>query len=294
MSHEDPEVVGRYVTVRVDGARYKVFYLEAGSGPPLLCQHAGGLHNHQWRHVLEDPDITARYRVVAFDLPRHGKSDPSPDVRWWEEEYRLTGAFFRAVTLAVCDALHMEDPIYVGQGSAGNLALRLALDDPDRFRGVVALEAGAYTPGAFHDWWQHPQANAAEVAASGVWDQMAPQSPETERRLTWFHYTQGTDAFRGDLYFYAVDHDLRGRVHDIDTRRCPVVLMSAEYGYVPSPALSRATAEAIPGALFYELAGIGHFPMSENYPVFRPYLLEALAVIEARAESRSPTRGGRR
>jgi hypothetical protein len=27
---------------------------------------------------------------------------------------------------------------------------------------------------------------------------------------------------------------------------------------------------------------IGHFPMSENYPVFRKYLVQALARIEAR------------
>ncbi len=112
---------------------------------------------------------------------------------------------------------------------------------------------------------------------------MAPQSPEGERWATWFYYTQGTEAFRGDLYYYAVDHDLRGRLGEIDTRRCPVVMMTGEYAYVPSPELSRATAEQIDGALFFELEGIGHFPMSENYPVFRPYLLKALDHIDQHA-----------
>jgi pimeloyl-ACP methyl ester carboxylesterase len=61
------------------------------------------------------------------------------------------------------------------------------------------------------------------------------------------------------------------------------VLLSGEYAYVPSPALSRATADGIPGARFAEMKGIGHFPMSENYPVFRPYLLDAIAHIEREA-----------
>ncbi len=280
------EVVGRYVTVDVAGDSYKIFFLERGDGPPLLLQHAGGLHNHQWRHALEDDELTAARRVVAFDLPRHGKSDPPLDRRWWREEYRLTGAFLSELTIAMCDALELDRPTYVGQGAAGNFALRLALEQAERFRGVVAMEAGAYTPGAFLDWWAHPHANAAEVSASGVWDQMAPQSPAAERWATWFYYTQGSDPFRGDLYYYAVEHDLRDRLGEIDTRRCPVVMMSAEYGYVPSPPLSRATAEQIPGAHFIELAGIGHFPMSENYPLFRPYLLDALARIDAEAPTR--------
>jgi pimeloyl-ACP methyl ester carboxylesterase len=276
------EVLGRYVTVEVGGSRCKVFFLERGEGPALVLQHGGGLHNHQWRHALEDDELTGRYRVVAFDLPRHGKSDPPLDASWWQEEYQLSLDFLTEVTLTMCEALALERPIYVGQGTAGNFALQLALHHPDRFRGVVALEAGEYTPGAFVDWWQHPHANAAEVCATSIWDQMAPQSPEPERRATWFYYTQGSEAFRGDLHLYAVEHDLRGRLGEIDCERCPVVMMSSEYGYVPSPALSRATAEKIPGSRFFELSGIGHFAMSENYPLFRGSLDEALAHIESR------------
>ena len=44
-------------------------------------------------------------------------------------------------------------------------------------------------------------------APGGVWDLMAPQSPDHDRWATWFYYTQGSEAFKGDLYFYSVDHD---------------------------------------------------------------------------------------
>ena len=82
-------VTGHYVDVDVDGLLYKVFYLENGQGQPLVCQHTAGCHNHQWRGLLEDEEITKNYRVIAYDLPRHGKSDPPENTKWWTEEYQL-------------------------------------------------------------------------------------------------------------------------------------------------------------------------------------------------------------
>ena len=32
---------------------------------------------------------------------------------------------------------------------------------------------------------------------------------------------------------------------------------------------------------------IGHFPMSENYPVFRGYLIEALEALQSKAAARA-------
>ena len=46
----------------------------------------------------------------------------------------------------------------------------------------------------------------AQVERGILWH---PQSPEKDRWLTWHYYTQGSEAFKGDLHFYSVDHDLR-------------------------------------------------------------------------------------
>ncbi|MDP8951094.1 MAG: alpha/beta fold hydrolase, partial [Actinomycetota bacterium] len=220
MAHFSP-VTGRYVTIDVMGDECKVFFLENGQGQPLVCQHTAGCHNHQWRDLLEDEEITQNYRLIAYDLVRHGKSDPPKNREWWKEEYRLTADYYTAFITAFCDALELEDPIFMGSSFGGQVALQLALRHPDRFAAVIAVEANDYSPGFFLDWWKHPHADAADVCASGVWDLMAPQSPEQDRRATWFYYTQGSEAFRGDLYFYSVDHDLRGRLGEIDGEKCP-------------------------------------------------------------------------
>ena len=222
-------VIGRYVTIDVDGCEYKVFYLRNGRGQPLVCQHTAGCHNHQWRDLLEDTQITANYDVIAYDLARHGKSDPPLNKEWWKEEYKLTADHFMKFIVKFCDALELDSPIFMGSSFGGNVALQLALHYPNRFRAVIPVEAAAHAPGFFLEWWRHPHANAAQVCASGVWDLMAPQSPDQDRWLTWHYYTQGSETFRGDLYFYSVDHDLRNELQNIDTKRCPVVMMTGTY-----------------------------------------------------------------
>lgn len=276
-------VTGHYVNLEVEGLRYKVFYLENGQGQPLVCQHTAGCHNHQWRDLLEDEEITRNYRVIAYDLARHGKSDPPWNIEWWKDEYKLTTDHYVAFIMAFCDALDLENPIFMGSSFGGNVALQLAWRHPDQFKGVIPVEAADYSPGFYLDWWQHPHANAAQVCASGVWDLMAPQSPEQDRWATWFYYTQGSEAFKGDLYFYSIDHDLRGHLTEIDGNRCPVVMLCGEYDYLTPPAASQRTAEQIPAATFIEMKEIGHFPMSENYPKFAGYLKRALTEIERRS-----------
>ncbi len=65
---------------------------------------------------------------------------------------------------------------------------------------------------------------------------MAPQSPAAERWETLWHYMQsGPGVFKGDLYFYGIDGDIRGRLGEIDTAACPLYLLTGEYDYSPPP-----------------------------------------------------------
>ena len=58
-------IVGRYVEVSALGASHRIFFEEAGQGIPLLCLHTAGADSRQWRHVLNDAEITRRFRVIA-------------------------------------------------------------------------------------------------------------------------------------------------------------------------------------------------------------------------------------
>jgi len=108
--------------------------------------------------------------------------------------------------------------------------------------------------------------------------------PPSERWETIWHYMQGgPGVFKGDLHFYTQDGDVRGRLSAIDTQACPLYLLTGEYDYSCSPADSRELAARIKGAKLTVMERLGHFPMSEDPPLFLSYLRPILAEIRAAA-----------
>ena len=278
MPEFDP-ITGRYVYLDIAGARNRVYFEEAGLGRPLVCLHTAGADSRQYRHLLCDEQVTSRWHAVAFDLPFHGRSIPPEG--WWEREYLLTCEAYAETVMAFVRALGLDRPVVLGCSMGGAVVLELARRHVSEVGAVIGLEAASKIEGRFLDWSLMPDIDDSVMAASWTYGLMAPQSPESARREVWWTYTQGAPGiYRGDTYFYSVDWDLRGREGEIDTSRCPVYLLTGEYDYACSPQETSATAAAIPGARSAKMEGIGHFPMSENYPRFREYLLPILRELE--------------
>jgi pimeloyl-ACP methyl ester carboxylesterase len=91
----------------------------------------------------------------------------------------------------------------------------------------------------------------------------------------------GPGVFKGDLYFYRVDGDLRATVGAIDTAICPLYLLTGEYDFSCTPEDTKRTADKIKGAEVTIMREVGHFPMSENPAQFRRYILPVLEKIRA-------------
>lgn len=272
-------IIGRYVRFEHDARPHRVYFEEAGQGIPLLCLHTAGSDSRQFRGLMNEPRITSRYRVIAFDLPWHGKSSPPPG--WQLEEYQLTSQSYTRIILAVMAALGLERPVVMGCSIGGRICLNLALEHAARFRAIVGLQSAADTP-RYYDpaWLTHPEVNGQIASAATVMGLMCPDSPEAERWETLWHYMQGGPGiFRGDLYFYQIDGDFRERVRNIDTTVAPYYFLTGEYDYSCSPADTRETAANIPGAAVRIMSGLGHFPMSENPPAFIEALLPVLDEI---------------
>lgn len=272
-------IVGRYANLTIADESHRVYIEDSGNGTPVLCLHTAGADARQYRHLQSDPEVLTQFRVIAFDLPYHGKSLP-PD-NWWTSEYLLTAERYVETVLAVIRAMDLDRPIVVGCSMAGSLVLELARSHPDEIGGVVGFSGASSVHGRFQDWSLAPDINAAQSVPSWTWGLMAPQSPEPSRREVWWMYAQGgPGVYRGDTYFYSEGLDLSGREHEIDTARCPVHLYTGEYDYACSPQETEATLARIPGSKGGRMPEIGHFPISENYARCREYLLPALADID--------------
>jgi pimeloyl-ACP methyl ester carboxylesterase len=271
-------IAGRYFSVGINGVDHRIFVEEAGRGIPLLCLHTAGADSRQYRHLLNDKEVTDRFHVIAFDLPYHGRSTP-PD-GWWLSKYRLTAKSYLAIIRAVWLALRLEKPVVLGCSMGGAIVLKLAAEHQDELTGIVGLESSAYAPGRYNEFLHHPAIHGGELAASYTYGLNSPHSPETNRRENWWYYSQsGPGVYQGDVYFYSLDWDARKDLRRIDTNRCKVALLTGEYDYSCTPAMSEAVAASIPGARLTIMQGMGHFPMIENYPAFRPYLIGALGHV---------------
>jgi pimeloyl-ACP methyl ester carboxylesterase len=274
-------VVGRYLTVEVEGRPQRLYFESAGTGPPLVCLHTAGADSRQFRYLLEDPELTAQWTVYAFDMPWHGRSEPPAD--WQRQTYRLTTATYAATVLAFMDGLGLDRPVLAGCSMGGAIALYLAAEHGDRFTGVCALEGGLGNPSRFVDWTNRTDVDHSLFLTSWVGGLIAPTSPAGPAAQTLWGYAQsGPGIYQGDTYFYS--QDLPRVADSLGTARCPLYVFSGEYDYSATTEMSRAAAERLGGQLV-EMEGKGHFPMSEDPASFAEYFFPVLALLRDKYES---------
>jgi pimeloyl-ACP methyl ester carboxylesterase len=268
-------IVGRYINFDLAGKSYRVYFEEAGRGIPLLCLHTAGADSRQYRHLLNDGSVTSRYRVIAFDMPYHGRSNP-PD-GWWLRKYLLKTDEYIGFIRAVWTALELTRPVVLGCSMGGAIVLKLAAEYQKDLRGIVGLESSAYAPGRFNQYLHHPAIHGGELVASYTYGLNAPMSPESNARENWWYYSQsGPGVYAGDVHYYSLDWDGREDLPRIDTTLCRVSLLTGAYDYSCTPDMTREVAKSIPGSRLVIMEDMGHFPMIENYPVFRRFLLPEL------------------
>ena len=59
--------------------------------------------------------------------------------------------------------------------------------------------------------------------------------------------------------------------------RCPTLVVAGERDFICGPSWNRPIADAIPGAVYAEIAGVGHLPQYEAPVEFRRIVLDWLA-----------------
>ncbi len=115
---------------------HRVHAMVMGSGPDLVLIHGSSGHTRDMTFRLA-PELAKRYRVIIFDRPGLGYSDPiSP-----------TGATVQEQARVLSDAalqLGAERPLLVGHSYGGAVTLAWAVHHPDRYSGLVALSAASH------------------------------------------------------------------------------------------------------------------------------------------------------
>ncbi|MBF2048523.1 MAG: alpha/beta fold hydrolase [Elainella sp. C42_A2020_010] len=101
------------------------------SAPPLVLLHGNGESAFDWMWVL--PKLACRYRVYALDSPGTGQSSKPA------RAYSLD--FLTRVVLDFLEALNLERAILVGNSLGGLIALRIALNDPEKVAALILVDS---------------------------------------------------------------------------------------------------------------------------------------------------------
>lgn len=107
----------------------KLHYTLEGTGPALLFVHGLGGNAQNW--VLQRAAFSRSRRVIAIDLPGHGRSEGRevPFQAYWKAIY------------ALCDHLEIERIAICGLSKGARAALMFAARHPERVECIAAINA---------------------------------------------------------------------------------------------------------------------------------------------------------
>ena len=114
----------------------RLHYVEAGTGPAVVCIHGLGLNTGVWRHLM--PQLSQRYRTVAYDLRGMGKSE-APGRRGVTHTIDLHADDLEALL----DALRIERAAMVAHAYGAFVSMRFAMTRPDRVSAMVVVNTSA-------------------------------------------------------------------------------------------------------------------------------------------------------
>jgi pimeloyl-ACP methyl ester carboxylesterase len=250
--------------VEADG--FRIRYMEAGQGPPLVHLHgAGGMR------LTPGHDLLRRHhRVIAFEMPGFGLSQENARTR--------TMAEFAATMGAAVSNLGIDKFDLMGTSFGGKVALWLATQQPERIEGLV-LEA----PAAIRPAGSEPPSGSPEEMARRLYahpERLGPlpiPDPAVQAK---------TRALVARLRGPDRDADLENQMRRLPT---PTLVLFGTLDRVIPPEMGRFYKELLPNCHLVFVYDAGHAISTDRPEAFAEVTLDFLERHEAFVVSRTET-----
>jgi pimeloyl-ACP methyl ester carboxylesterase len=263
---DEDHITGKYVFIEPPvWGKTKVFYETSGTGSQeIVFLHTAGSDSRQYHSVMNDASMRAKCKMIAFDLPAHGRSFPGKN--HLPGNHTNTEEAYIGAIREMVKVLKLNKPIICGASMAGQVCIAVAIRaDEVGAGGAIPLQGCDYLTmkRQFDD--KSPLVNQSLFNPDWIYGMMAPSAPLVNKQLIWHLYSaQAYGIFHGDLDFYFGGFDARSRVASIDVKKCPIYFLTGEFDWSTTPDMSEATARKIKGANFKSMKGLGHFPATES------------------------------
>jgi pimeloyl-ACP methyl ester carboxylesterase len=263
------------IFVAVTGGRLHVRDMGPRDAPPertIVLIHGASCNLMALTLPLAEPLLAAGFRVVAIDRPGHGHSD-RPGGRADADPARQAALIAQAMA-----AVGAPEAIVVGHSFAGAVATTLAMDAPERVKGLVLIAPATHPwPGGI-TWYYHPGSwpvidvifsntlpvlGFALTAKAGIDSVFKPQpAPAGYIEATALPLMLRPANFRANAQdvagLLAHVNKRAGRYRDI---RQPAVIISGEADTVVATSIhTEALARELPDVKTVILPGVGHVP----------------------------------
>jgi pimeloyl-ACP methyl ester carboxylesterase len=255
----------------------RLFYDERGDerrpgDPAIVLLHGLLFDGGMWRGQIEP--LSALGRVIVFDGPGHGKSEPPPRFMLEEHADALFDAF---------GELGVKRALLVGLSWGGMVSMRFAIQHDTSVAGLALLDTSAETYGlkekiryrAFiamhrriglpHGLWMK------EVATQMFSARTIKDRPElvdaAYHRAAGFERVGSARAALAVITHRTNILDKLGRIY------APTLVMCGSEDIATPPSQNEAIATRIPGARFVVLEGLGHMCVLEDSDAVNAHLV---------------------
>jgi pimeloyl-ACP methyl ester carboxylesterase len=270
-----------YTTIPFAGNPHvRIHYYVGGSGSPVVLVHGLGSRAEDWANLMPQL-VRDHHRVYALDLPGYGRSD-------WPREATYSISELTGAVEAFMDDRHLDKTDLAGWSMGGWIAMRVALDRPQRVRRLAIFDS-AGTRFALN--WEPSLFEPDTPAKLEALDDLlmpgkAPHVPGfIQRDIFRFVGKHGWVVKRNMDSMLTAKDLLDGQVSAL---RMPMLIVwGKEDHLIPVSAGGEIHAE-VPQSEFVVVDGCGHLApgqcAAQVGPVFKGFLDEASPIAGQKAE----------
>lgn len=227
--------------------RYKIHYVVAGEGKPLVLVHGLGGRAEDWLSLI--PELKRNgHRIYALDLLGFGRSD-KPDV-----DYSI--GLQSDLVCQFLDDQKLTQPDIAGWSMGGWIALKFAADHPDRVHRLILLDSAGTRFNAVNAPALRPK---TELQLAHMMEILTPHPhpiPGFYARYVLQSLAEQDWVVERALRSMEAGHDLMdGKMSSV---KAPVLLVWGKQDVLTPPSIGESMQREMPQSVFHLVDGCGH------------------------------------